>query len=133
MAAAKKDYFAAVGRRKRSIARVRLYKGKGQMTVNARPIEEYFKDIASATYLRPLELTGNVGKYYATAKITGGGRLGQVGAFLLGLSRALVSADEKYKSALHPAKLLTRDPREKERRKFGLAQAARARKQSPKR
>ncbi len=133
MAATKKDYFAALGRRKRSIARVRLYKGKGQTMVNAKPIEEYFKDIPSAIYLRPLEMTGNVGKYYATAKISGGGRLGQVGAFVLGLSRTLVSADEKYKSILRSAGFLTRDPREKERRKFGLAQGARARKQSPKR
>lgn len=133
MAAAKKDYFAAVGRRKRSIARVRLYKGKGQMTINALPIEEYFKNIPTVSYLRPLQLTSNIGKYYTTAKITGGGRQGQVGAFVLGLSRALVSADEKFKRVLRSAGLVTRDPREKERRKFGLAQAARARKQSPKR
>jgi len=131
--ATKKDYYAAIGRRKRSIARVRLYKGKGQMTINAKPIEEYFKDIPSASYLRPLELTGNMGKYYVTARIIGGGRSGQVGAFVLGLSRALVLLDEKYKSVLRPAGFLTRDPREKERRKFGLAQGARARKQSPKR
>jgi small subunit ribosomal protein S9 len=133
MTAAKKDYLSAVGRRKRSVARVRLIKGKGQMTVNAKSIGEYFKDVPPATYLRPLELTGNTGKYYVTAKIAGGGRLGQVGAFVLGLSRALVLADEKYKSVLRPAGLLTRDPRERERRKFGLAQGARARKQSPKR
>ncbi|HUW24427.1 MAG TPA: 30S ribosomal protein S9 [Patescibacteria group bacterium] len=133
MVATKKDYQAAVGRRKRSIARVRLYKGKGEMTINTKPIGEYFKDIPSPSYLRPLELTSNIGKYHATAKITGGGPKGQVGAFVLGLSRALVSADEKYKPILRSAGLLTRDPREKERRKFGLAQSARARKQSPKR
>ncbi len=129
-----KDFIYALGRRKRSVARVRLYHGKGQTLINDRPVEEYFKNIPSVFYLKPFELTQNTGKYYATAKITGGGRMGQVAAFVLGVSRGLVKIDpEKFRKILKSADLLRRDPRERERRKFGLAQGARARKQSPKR
>jgi len=128
-------YTYAVGRRKRSVARVRLFAGKGQTEINGQPIGVYFKDIPSVTFFAPFEVTGTSGKYYATAKIEGGGRSGQVGAFVHGLSRALAAVDEtgKFRSALKTAGLLTRDSREKERRKPGLAQAARAKKQSPKR
>jgi small subunit ribosomal protein S9 len=129
-----KDFIYAVGRRKRSVARVRLYSGKGQTMINDRSIGEYFKDIAPIEFLRPFELTDTSGKYYATVRIEGGGIAGQLGAFIHGLSRALVQADgEKFKKPLRAAGFLTRDPREKERRKFGLAQSARAKKQSPKR
>lgn len=131
---AKKEYIYAVGRRKRSVARVRLFSGKGQTMVNEKPIGEYFKDIPSVYFFKPFELTDTVGKYYATAKVIGGGKTGQLEAFVHGLSRALVQANtEKFRAALKSAGLLTRDPREKERRKPGLAQGARARKQSPKR
>jgi len=129
-----KTYIYTLGRRKRSVARIRLYKGKGQTLVNNMAIEEYFRGIPSICYLRPFELTQTGGKYYVTAKIVGGGKSSQTGAFVHGVSRAFVKTDaEKYKQALKPAGLLSRDPREKERRKFGLAQKARARKQSPKR
>lgn len=131
----KKDSFVyAVGRRKRSTIRIRLFKRKGQTLVNDLPIGEYFKGILPVHYLKPFELTQTTAKYYVTAKVKGGGKLGQVGAFVHGVSRALVKENEKeYKKVLKSAGLLTRDPREKERRKFGLAQGARARKQSPKR
>ena len=129
----KKKYFYAVGRRKRSSARIRLYLGKGESLVNGKPIEEYFKSVLKTNYWRPFEVTGTEGKFYVTAKIEGGGIKSQAGAFAHGVSRALVKADEKYKPILKKEKLLTRDPREKERRKFGLAQKARAKKQSPKR
>lgn len=129
-----KNYIYATGRRKRSVARVRLHKGKGQTLVNNMAIEEYFRGIPSIYFLRPFELTQTGGKYYATVRVEGGGKRGQIGAFVHGVSRALVKTDaEKYKKVLKSAGLLTRDPREKERRKFGLAQKARARKQSPKR
>ncbi|MGB9637318.1 MAG: 30S ribosomal protein S9 [Microgenomates group bacterium] len=131
--AKKKEFIYTVGRRKRSVARIRLYLTKGQSLVNDKPLEEYFRSIPEVYYLKPFELTKTTGKYYVTAKIEGGGLKGQAGAFVHGLSRALVKADSKNKAFLKTAGLLTRDPREKERRKFGLAQKARARKQSPKR
>lgn len=131
---AKKDYIYGLGRRKRSVARVRLFSGKGQTLVNDLPIGEYFKDVPSVQFFKPFDLTETTSKYYATAKIEGGGKAGQLGAFLHGLSRALSEANpEKFRKPLKSAGLLTRDPREKERRKPGLAQSARARKQSPKR
>ncbi|MCL5090851.1 MAG: 30S ribosomal protein S9 [Patescibacteria group bacterium] len=129
----KKEFISAVGRRKRSVARVRLYSGKSQSLVNDLPIGEYFKNISPIYFFKPFEVTHTTGKYYATAKVEGGGKKGQLGAFLLGLSRALVEFSPENRQVLKPFNLLTRDPREKERRKFGLAQGARARKQSPKR
>ncbi len=129
-----KDYFFAVGRRKRSVARIRLFAGKGQTVVNEIPVGEYFKDISSIYFFKPFEVTGTTGKFYATVRVDGGGKSGQLGAFVHGVSRALIKVDEeKYKKALRGAGFLTRDSREKERRKFGLAQAARKKKQSPKR
>ncbi len=129
-----KKYTHTIGRRKRSSARIRLFAGKGQSMVNDKPIDEYFKSIPKVYYLKPFALTQTGGKYYVTAKIEGGGLYGQVGALIHGISRALIKIDtEKYKAILKTAGLLTRDPREKERRKFGNAQKARARKQSPKR
>ena len=129
-----KKYVYAIGRRKRSTARIRLFAGKGQIIVNDKPADEYFKDVPKGVYLKPLVIADLEGKYFATARILGGGTTGQLGAFIHGLSRALIKVeDEKYKKVLKSAGLFTRDSREKERRKFGLAQAARARKQSPKR
>ncbi len=129
-----KKYIYTVGRRKRSSARIRLFTGKGQSMVNDKPIDEYFKSIPKIYYLKPFILTQTEGKYYVTAKIEGGGLYGQVGALIHGISRALIKIDtEKHKAVLKTAGLLTRDPREKERRKFGNAQKARAKKQSPKR
>ncbi len=129
-----KDYIYALGRRKRSVARIRLFSGKGQTLVNALPAADYFKSLPAASYLKPFDLTQSGDKFYATARVAGGGKVGQAGAFVLGVSRALIQADsEKFKKVLKSAGLLMRDPRERERRKFGLAQGARARKQSPKR
>ncbi|PIV01538.1 30S ribosomal protein S9 [Candidatus Shapirobacteria bacterium CG03_land_8_20_14_0_80_39_12] len=128
-----KGYVYALGRRKRSVARIRLLKGKDQTLVNDMPVGRYFKDISPVYFLKPFELTGTTGKFYVTAKIEGGGKQGQLGAFTLGVSRALVKIDENFRKILRQNGLLTRDPRERERRKFGLAQGARARKQSPKR
>lgn len=134
MAKETKKYIYTVGRRKRSTARVRLFTGKGQIVVNEKPVDEYFKDIPSVYFLKPFAVAKVEGKYYATVRVVGGGGKGQLGAFVHGISRALAKVDEgKYRSALKAAGLLTRDPRERERRKFGLAQGARARKQSPKR
>jgi len=128
-----KDFIRTLGRRKRAVARLRFFKGKGQTLVNDVPIEQYFKDISSIYYFKPFDLTKTTGKYYATVRVEGGGRMGQLGAFVLALSRALVQTDENFRKTLRTAGLMTRDPRERERRKFGLAQSARARKQSPKR
>lgn len=129
----KASYVYAVGRRKRSSARVRLFKGKGQTLVNDLPLDECFRGISSVLYLKPFEITKTTGKFYATVRVVGGGKYGQVGAFTHGISRALVKENETLRPVLRAAGLLTRDPRERERRKFGNAQAARARKQSPKR
>lgn len=129
-----KDYIYSIGRRKTSSARIRLFKGKGESLVNGKPIVDFFKSIPQIYYLKPFDLTQTTGKYYVTVKVFGGGIAGQLGAFVHGVSRALVKLDsEKNKTVLKAAGLLTRDPREKERRKFGNAQKARARKQSPKR
>jgi len=130
----KEKFIPAVGRRKRSVARIKLYKGVGINKVNERPIEEYFPGlIAKIGYQKPFELTQTLGKFYAWARIEGGGKSSQLGAFVHGVSRALAKVDPKYKEVLKKAKFLTRDPREKERRKPGFAQKARAKKQSPKR
>lgn len=130
----KNNFVSALGRRKRSVARVRLFKGKGQSLVNNIAIVDYFRSVDPAKYLKPFAATETEGKYYLTALLQGGGKSGQLGALIHGISRALLKIDtEKYKKILRSAGLLTRDSREKERRKFGLAQKARARKQSPKR
>lgn len=127
-------FIATVGRRKTSTARVRLFEGKGQILVNSKPIDEYFKDVPVSVYLKPFILTKVEGKFYFTAVVSGGGSKGQADAINLAVSRALVKKNaEKYKKILKSQGLLTRDPREKERRKAGLAQKARAGKQSPKR
>lgn len=134
MKADSKKFTYTIGRRKRSTARIRFFSGKGESIVNDKPISEYFKSIPQIYYLKPFSLTQTEGKFYVTARIEGGGLYGQVGALIHGISRALIKIDaEKYKAVLKTAGLLTRDPREKERRKFGNAQKARARKQSPKR
>lgn len=129
-----KEYIYTIGRRKRSAARVRLFTGKGQTLVNGKPVDEYFNDTMAALFLKPFSLAKTEGKYFASVKVEGGGRQGQLTAFVHGVSRALSKAEEgKYRKVLKSAGLLTRDSREKERRKPGLAQSARAGKQSPKR
>lgn len=131
----KKAYTYAIGRRKTATARVRLFKGKGNLMVNEQPIEKYFPgEINKIIYLRPFKVTETEGKYDATIKVEGSGKSGQLGAVVHGLARALDKENpEVYHLPLKKAGLLTRDPRMKERRKPGLAQKARAKKQSPKR
>ena len=127
-------YTYAVGRRKSAIATVKLFSGKGETTVNAISIEKYFPGkTAKITYDRPFTTTENLGKYYFQAKITGGGKGGQVEALSLALSRALVKIDQALKELLRPAGLLTVDSRIKERRMVGTGGKSRRQKQSPKR
>ena len=122
-----KPYFYGTGRRKKSVARVRVYPGTGAITINGRDIDEYFGlDTMKLIVNQPFEVTGNVGKYDIVANVTGGGFSGQAGAIRHGLARALVLADEANKPALKAAGFLTRDPRMKERKKYGLKAARRA-------
>lgn len=142
------SFYQAVGRRKESSARVRLYVvvedeikikdqiiKKGEMIVNYCPIEKYFPgDVNKKLYLEPFRTTNTLGRFTISALIKGGGSAGQLGAFIHGVSRALEKVDkEKFRPILKKKGYLTRDPRVKERRKAGFAQKARARKQSPKR
>ncbi len=127
-------YHQAVGRRKEAVARVRLFPGKGQMIVNGKPIAEYFKGpVFQKKYQRPFEVTKTLGDLTGTVKVVGGGVVSQLDAVVHGISRALDLVNETHRPILRTAGLLTRDPRVKERRKYGLAQKARAKKQSPKR
>lgn len=125
----------AVGRRKEAVARVRLTEGKGQVTVNGKPIGEYFAGEASLRiYQKPFDITNTAGKYGVAIKVEGGGSSSQLGATVHGIARALAKVDsEKLRQLLKREGLLTRDARVKERRKYGRAGKARARKQSPKR
>ncbi|MBD3235255.1 MAG: 30S ribosomal protein S9 [Candidatus Eisenbacteria bacterium] len=110
----------ATGRRKSAVARVRLVPGSGSLLVNARPFEEYFpREPIRRVALRPLEVTESLGKYDVHANIRGGGLSGQAGAFSLGVARALKELDPALKAALSAEGLLTRDAREKERKKYG--------------
>lgn len=129
------DFFQAVGRRKEAVARVRVFKGKAQMMINGILISEYFRGpVMQKKYQKPLELTKTLGQFTATVKIVGGGVASQLDAVVHGLARALaIAGKEAYKLPLKKAGLLTRDARVKERRKYGFAHKARAKKQSPKR
>src|SRR3989344_84504 len=130
----KPDYIRTVGRRKTSVARIRLFEGSGEDMVNNRPSAEYFPGITNQTTLStPFRTINKLNKFYFTVKVEGGGVNSQVTAVADGIARALVKLDEANKPALKIKGLLTRDPRMKERRKPGYAQSARARKQSPKR
>jgi small subunit ribosomal protein S9 len=125
----------AVGRRKEAVARVRVLEGNGKITVNGKPISEYFRGpIFQRAYQKPFEVTQTLGKYTATVKVLGGGMTSQLGAVVHGLARALEQVDkENYRKPLKENGLLTRDARVRERRKMGNAGRARAKKQSPKR
>ena len=125
---------STVGRRKEAVARVRISPGQGQVSVNGKPITQYFSGILfQKKYQRPLDLTKVAGKYTISAKVVGGGRVSQVDAFVHGVSRAIAKAQPELRTILKKEGLLTRDARVKERRKYGNAQKARAKKQSPKR
>ena len=116
----KKEYFIAVGRRKESIARVRICSGTGAITVNKRAFDEYFpRETHRIVVMRPLEITSLVGKFDIFANINGGGISGQAGALRHGIARALLKVDEGQRIALKKDGLLTRDPRAKERKKYG--------------
>jgi len=116
--------FHAVGRRKEAIARVRLAPGTGQRTVNGKPIDVYFpRRTVVDMILEPLEVTSTADRYDVHANVRGGGVTGQAGAVRLGIARALVKVDESYRKPLKQAGLLTRDPRMKERKKYGQAKA----------
>ena len=122
-----KPYFYGTGRRKKSVARVRIYPGTGSITINKRDIDDYFGlETLKLIVNQPYEVTDTVGKFDIVCTVTGGGISGQAGAIRHGLARALVKADEAYKPALKAAGFLTRDPRMKERKKYGLKGARRA-------
>ena len=125
---AAKMQYQGTGRRKSSVARVRLISGKGQITINKKPLEEYFgMEIVKREVRRPFEIAGCEGKFDVIATVAGGGFTGQAGALRHGISRALCVADaESFRPKLKAAGFLTRDARLKERKKYGLKKARRA-------
>ncbi|MEG1593189.1 MAG: 30S ribosomal protein S9 [Oscillibacter sp.] len=124
----KKPYLYGTGRRKSSVARVHLFpNGTGAVTVNGRDIDDYFGlDTLKMVVRQPLEATENVGKMDVVATVAGGGVSGQAGALRHGIARALLLSSEDYRPILKKAGFLTRDPRMKERKKYGLKAARRA-------
>ena len=119
--------YYGTGRRKTSIARVRLVPGEGNFVVNGRTIQDYFgRKTLELIVKQPLNLTETLDKYDILIKVAGGGPSGQAGAVRHGISRALLLVDGEYRAALKKAGFLTRDPREKERRKYGLKKARKA-------
>ena len=121
-----KGEYSAVGRRKKAVARVRLVSGDGKIVINKRDIDNYFGlETLKMTVRQPMNLT-NVGNYDVMVNVKGGGRTGHAGAIRHGISRALCKADPELRSTLKKAGLLTRDPRMKERKKYGLKAARRA-------
>ncbi|MBR4586908.1 MAG: 30S ribosomal protein S9 [Lachnospiraceae bacterium] len=121
------DRFYATGRRKKSIARVYVTPGTGKITINKRDIDQFFGfETLKMVVRQPLEATDNAGKFDVTVTVKGGGTTGQSGAIRHGLARALCKVDEEYRPILKKAGFLTRDPRMKERKKYGLKKARRA-------
>ncbi|MEW6523243.1 MAG: 30S ribosomal protein S9 [Bacillota bacterium] len=121
------SFFYGTGRRKEAVARVRLYPGRGRIVVNGRPLDEYFPLETLRTMVEsPLRNTDNVGKFDVMVNVRGGGVAGQAGAIRHGISRALVRFDEGHRTTLKKTGFLTRDPRMKERRKYGLKKARKA-------
>ena len=119
--------YNAVGRRKKAIARVRLIPGEGNIIINKRSLDEYFGyETLKMVVHQPLNLTETAGKFDVIVNCKGGGFTGQAGAIRHGIARALVKADENYKPIVKKAGYLTRDPRMKERKKYGLKAARRA-------
>ncbi len=119
--------YQAVGRRKKAIARVRLIPGEGKIVINGRDIDNYFGlETLKMTVRQPLALTALEGRYDVLVNVYGGGLSGQAGAIRHGISRALVKADPELRPAIKKAGFLTRDPRMKERKKYGLKAARRA-------
>ena len=124
---AKMQYYGT-GRRKSSVARVRLIPGKGNIIINKKTLDEYFGglELLKNEVRRPLQLVGAAGKFDVVATVKGGGTTGQSGALRHGVSRALCHADEENRAARKAAGFLTRDPRMKERKKYGLKKARKA-------
>ena len=122
-----KIMFYGTGRRKSSIARVRLVEGKGTITINGKNIDEYLgTDTLKVIVRQPLTATNTTDKYDVICKVQGGGFTGQAGAIRLGIARALLEANSEYRPILKSAGFLTRDPRMKERKKYGLKKARKA-------
>ena len=120
-------FFYGTGRRKKSVARVRVYAGTGKITINDRDIDDYFGlETLKLIVRQPLALTGTTEKFDIVVRVAGGGVTGQAGAIRHGLSRALLLYDEALRAELKKAGFLTRDPRMKERKKYGLKGARRA-------
>ena len=121
------NYFYGTGRRKSSVARVRLLPGTGNVTINGRTMDEYFGlETLRMLVRQPLELTNTMGKFDVVVNVCGGGVSGQAGAIRHGITRALIESDETLKAVLKKAGFVTRDPRMKERKKYGLKAARRA-------
>ena len=124
---ASEHYYYGLGRRKSAVARVRLYPGTGTVVVNGAPLETFIpRASVRQDMMRPLAVTETSGRFNVQVKVDGGGSTGWAGAIRLGIARALVVADETNRRPLRANGLLTRDPREKERKKFGLKRARKA-------
>ena len=122
-----KPYFYGTGRRKSSVARVRVYNGTGKIVINDREIDDYFGlETLKLIVRQPLTLTGTTDKFDIICRVAGGGVTGQAGAIRHGIARALLQYDAELRAELKKAGLLTRDPRMKERKKYGLKAARRA-------
>ena len=122
-----KPYFYGTGRRKKSVARVRIVPGTGVITINGRDVDDYFGlETLKLIVNQPFGVTNTVGKFDIICRVNGGGFSGQAGAIRHGVARALLQADENYRATLKKAGFLTRDPRMKERKKYGLKAARRA-------
>ena len=123
----KNPYYYGTGRRKSSVARVRLYAGTGKITINGRDIDDYFGlETLKMVVRQPLNTTSTLGKVDIVATVEGGGVSGQAGALRHGISRALLQVNPDFRPILKKAGFLTRDPRMKERKKYGLKAARRA-------
>lgn len=124
----KGQYYYGVGRRKTSVARIRLYPGTGQFLVNGKSATEYFggRTVHQQAIMMPMRMTGTTEKFDVVATVVGGGVSGQAGAVRHGISRALLRFDDEFRPILKSAKMLTRDARGKERKKVGLKRARKA-------
>ena len=124
---ATQPYFHGTGRRKTSVARVRLFAGEGAVIVNGKPVDQYFtRDLYRHVIEHAFRVSETMGKFNTTVRVEGGGVTGQAEAIRHGIARALCRADEEYRPLLSKAGLLTRDPRERERKKYGLKRARKA-------
>ena len=122
-----KPYFYGTGRRKHSVARVRMYPGTGKITINGRDIDEYFGlETLKLIVRQPMEITNTLGRFDIVCTVSGGGVSGQAGAIRHGIARALLQNGDEMRPILKKAGYLTRDPRMKERKKYGLKAARRA-------